>query len=54
MVIEKYSAEPKAVATATSGGAKAIIRTIEKQPPMKLAKVVIASATPARPCLAIG
>ena len=53
-MIEKYSAEEKLSAILPSAGAKPISRMMATQPPKKEVIVVMKSATPARPCLAIG
>lgn len=53
-MIEKYSAGPNLNATSATSGENSIIMTMPTLAPKKEATVVIRSATPPRPCLAIG
>src|SRR3954453_9902561 len=52
-ISEKYSAGPNFSASAVSGTPSAATSTVEKQPAMNEPIAAIASAGPARPCLAI-
>ena len=50
----KYSAGPKSIASLDSRGANRISKKIDRTPPENEATALIASACPARPCLASG
>ena len=50
---EKYSAGPNSSATATSGGANRATMTVATVPAKNEPRAAVASAGPARPCLAI-
>ena len=52
-ISEKYSAGPNWSATSASGGAASTSRTVATVPAKKEPSAAVASAGPARPCLAI-
>ena len=53
-ISEKYSVEPNSIAKFAISGANSIRSMMPMLPPAKDAIAAITSATPARPCCAIG